>query len=146
MLLPPQCPLESPTPMILLSPPTPPAIPLPTPMPLHSLLAPNSPYNLLLAPWHHLHYCHLMPPETSTFHDTPETQCPWAPCTPWFPLHPMLAPWHPFSQNRNLVVKSGTTAGEHDMLSTCGSGCCFVTCTSCAIVFSFQVTILMSIL
>ena len=86
--------------------------------PLHTLLAPDTPYTPtpLTPP---------MSPETPTHHDTPELQCPWAPNTPT----PLLVPWHPLSQNRNLVVKSGTTSGDHDMLSACGSGCCLVTCT-----------------
>ena len=45
------------------------------------------------------------------------------------PPTPPAGPWHPYPQKRNLVVKSGTTTGEHDMSSACGAGCCFVTCT-----------------
>ena len=63
---------------------------------------------------------------------TPNPAGPLAPYTTWcplIPLHPLLAPQHPYPQNRNLVVKSGTTAGEHDMSSASGSGCCFVRCT-----------------
>ena len=46
-------------------------------------------------------------------------QCPYTP----------VAPLTPHFQYRHLVVKSGTTAGQHDMSSTCGSGWCFVRCT-----------------
>ena len=54
-------------------------------------------------------------------------------CNPQFPLMsltPLLAPNAPsHHQYRHLTVKSGTTAGQHDMSSACGSGCCFVRCT-----------------
>ena len=71
------------------------------------------------------------------------SQCPLhplIPCCPLSPLHLLMPPTPPdapytpagpntpYPQNRNLVVKSGTTAGEHDMSSACGSGCCFVRC------------------
>ena len=62
-------------------------------------------------------------------------QCPWHPYTPSSPLMPPI-PLHPcwpfdtpYCQNRNLVVKTSTTVGEHDMWSACWSSCCFVTCT-----------------
>ena len=48
---------------------------------------------------------------------------------PWCPLHPLLAPWLPHPQGRHLVVKSGTTAGQHGIWSVCGSSWCLVTCT-----------------
>ena len=40
-------------------------------------------------------------------------------------MHPPWCP-HPY---RYLVVKSGTTVGQHHMSSVCGLGCCFVRCT-----------------
>ena len=43
------------------------------------------------------------------------------PLTPWCP-HKPLTP-HPV---RHLVVKSGTTSGQHNISSACGSGWCFV--------------------
>ena len=49
---------------------------------------------------------------------------PQCPDTPICPLYT-----HPHPQYRYLVVKSGTTAGHHDMSSACGSGWCFVRCT-----------------
>ena len=53
--------------------------------------------------------------------------------TPQFPLTPPmppLAPWCPTPpQYRHLVVKSGTTAGQHDIWSACGSGWCLIRCT-----------------
>ena len=100
------------------------------------------PWHPLLAPWHLLHHCHPNAPWNSYTPWYPETQCPWAAYNPGTPA----GPWHPLSQNGNLVVKSGTTACEYDMLAACGSGSCFVTCTSFAIVFSFQLTIFMSLL
>ena len=36
---------------------------------------------------------------------------------------------HPHPQYRHLVLKSGTTAGQHDIWSDCGSGWCLVRCT-----------------
>ena len=41
------------------------------------------------------------------------------------------APWHPspHPQYRQLVVKSGTSAGQHDISSACGSGWCLLRCT-----------------
>ena len=45
----------------------------------------------------------------------------------WHPLHP-AKPNTP-TPVRHLVVKSGTTAGQHDKSSACGSGWCFVRCT-----------------
>ena len=48
-------------------------------------------------------------------------------CDPQCPHQPPLCP-HP--KYRHLVVKSGTTAHQHDMSSACGSGWCFVRCTS----------------
>ena len=90
-------------------------------MPLHPCWSPDSAY-IPGSPWYSL--------------------LPFEPLGPPMPLHPLLtnnAPWHPtlpaspntpYLQNRNLVVKSGTTACEHDMSWACGSGCCFVRCTS----------------
>ena len=49
------------------------------------------------------------------------------PQSPLTPLHPLTPPPHP--QYRHLVVKSGTTGGQHHMSSACGSDCCFVRCT-----------------
>ena len=135
----PQCTPDTPTPHDTQELPTPlwcPYMPCQPQCPLHPCWPPR----------HHLHHC--LPNAT------------WNPYTPWHPwdpiplsslhhltpLHPLLAPWHLLSQNRNLVVKSGSIAGEHHMLSSCGSGCCFVTWASCAIVFSFQLTIFMSVL
>ena len=46
---------------------------------------------------------------------------PYAPLVPWC-LYP-----HP--QYMDLVVKIGTTAGQHGMSSACGSGWCYVRCT-----------------
>ena len=43
-------------------------------------------------------------------------------------LHPHWLP-HPHPQYRHLVVKSSTTAGQHDMSSAWGSGWCFGRCT-----------------
>ena len=40
-----------------------------------------------------------------------------------------MPPWCPCPQYRHLVLNSGTTAGQHDMSSACGSGWCFVRCT-----------------
>ena len=48
---------------------------------------------------------------------------------PFMSLHPLLAPWHPHSQCRYLMVKKGTTAGQHDSWSVCGSYWCLVRCT-----------------
>ena len=45
------------------------------------------------------------------------------------PVSPMTSPSPSHHQYRSLVVKTGTTAGQHDMLSACGSGWCFVRCT-----------------
>ena len=42
---------------------------------------------------------------------------------------PYTTCWPLTHQYRHLVVKSGSTAGQHNMSSACGSGCCFVTCT-----------------
>ena len=61
-------------------------------------------------------------------------------CNPPMPLMlsmPLVGPNSPYTpagpqcphQYRYLVIKSGTTAGQHDMSSACGSGCCFVRCT-----------------
>ena len=54
-------------------------------------------------------------------------------CHPQCPLMPHWPPWcpypHPHPQYRSLVVKSSTTAGQHDMSSACVSGWCFVRCT-----------------
>ena len=51
-------------------------------------------------------------------------------CNPQCPLTPLATPDGCLaSQYRHLVVKSGTTAGQHNMSSACGSGCCFVRCT-----------------
>ena len=45
------------------------------------------------------------------------------------PLHPHQPPWCPMPpQYTHLVVKSGTTVGQHDMSSACRSGWCFVRC------------------
>ena len=41
----------------------------------------------------------------------------------------LVGPFDAPPQYRHLVVKSGTTAGQHDMWSTCGSGWCLVKCT-----------------
>ena len=52
---------------------------------------------------------------------------PDAPWHPYAPLAPLMP--HPHPQYRHLVVKSGTTAGQHDIWSACGSGWCLVRCT-----------------
>ena len=44
------------------------------------------------------------------------------------PLSAPLIPHH-HPQYRHQVVKSGTTAGQHDISSACGSSWCFVRCT-----------------
>ena len=44
------------------------------------------------------------------------------------PLSAPKCPIPPPPQYRHLVVKSGTTAGQHDMSSACRSGGCVVTC------------------
>ena len=102
-------------------------------------------------PWHP--WCSL-PPLNTTLMPLPSYQWKWwdprlgpsgwassPPCYPQWPLTPptswqtlmsptpLLAPDTPYYQNRNLVVKTRTTAGEHDMLSACWSCCCFVACT-----------------
>ena len=88
-------------------------------MPFQPLHAPT-PLLAADAPWH------------------PYPLFPLTPLTPYWPLsslHPWcfdMACWPPnttYLQKKNLVVKSGTTAGKHDMSSACGSGCCFVRCT-----------------
>ena len=51
------------------------------------------------------------------------------------PMHPIPSVGSPDTllppqlQYRHLVVKSGTTAGQHNMSSACGSRWCFVKCT-----------------
>ena len=50
-------------------------------------------------------------------------------CNPQCPLTPPDAPTPNPTPVRHLVVKGGTTAGQHDMSSACGSGCCFDRCT-----------------
>ena len=55
----------------------------------------------------------------------------------FFRCHPSMPPTPPVGplddptppQYRHLVVKSGTTAGQYDMLSSCMSGWCLVRCT-----------------
>ena len=57
----------------------------------------------------------------------------------FFRCHPLIPPdtpygphWphpHPHPQYRHLVLKSGTTAHQHDIWSACGSGWCLVRCT-----------------
>ena len=49
----------------------------------------------------------------------------YSPDTPTPLSAPILQP-----QYRHLVVKSGTTVGQHHMSPACRVGCCFVRCTS----------------
>ena len=44
------------------------------------------------------------------------------------PCQCLDTPTPPPPQYRHLVVKTGTTAGQHDITSACGSGWCFVRC------------------
>ena len=67
---------------------------------------------------------HLLAPNTLT----PNPLLVLSPYTPDVPYTP-AGPQHPYPRNRDLVVRSGTTTGEHDMSSACGSGSCFVRCT-----------------
>ena len=54
---------------------------------------------------------------------------PASPKSLYTPCQPPIPPLSPHHQCRHLVVKSSTTAAQHDMLSACRSGCCFVRCT-----------------
>ena len=53
-------------------------------------------------------------------------------CNPQCPLMPPMPPASPLTpppQYRHLVVKTGTTACQHDMSSACGSDWCFIRST-----------------
>ena len=76
----------------------------------------------------HLHVSYITPQSHLT-PPTPPAGTLHPPDAPT-PLQAPNAPPLPLQQYRHLVVKSGTTAGQHDMPSACGSGCCFVRCTS----------------
>ena len=75
---------------------------------------------VLLSAIDHLEFSRVLCNRVSEFHIFNPSVPPIPPSVP-LTSHP--------PQYRHVMVRSGTTAGQHDMSSTCGSGWCFVRCT-----------------
>ena len=105
--------------------------PLNAPMERHLVAKSHTNLGLVDLSSDYLEFSRVLCNRLSSFFICSPQMPPTHPAGPLMPLHPLSAPnsLHTHSQYMHLVVKSGTTAGQHDMSSACGSGCCFVRCT-----------------